>query len=64
MQSLMGFPYVVRCCHLNSIRPAKWREASPFHKHLLLEFTLQREGFKSPRVPDKITCKSLAEGQR
>lgn len=64
MQSLMGFPYVVSSCHLNSIRPAKWGEVSPFHKHLPLEFRLQREGFKSPRVPDKITCKSLAEGQR
>lgn len=39
-------------------------KAAPFHKHLLLELRLQRVGLKSARVPDKITCKSLAEGQR
>lgn len=64
MQSLMGSPYVVSCCHLNSISRAKWREAGRFYKHLPLESRLQRAGLKSPRVPDKITCKSLAEGQR
>lgn len=61
MQPLMGFPYVVSVCHLNSIRPAKSGEAGPSRKHLPSEFTLQRAGLQ---LTDKITCKSLVKGQR